>query len=113
MQSIFRTVFELRYDKGENKWPILTNEDHTFYIYNIELKEHIEYKPTSRRKKAFAVKCELVTADGVIRTFPSIQEAAIYIGRGPETLRVWIRDGKPVKDSQGIVIQVRRSDEKF
>ena len=91
-----------------NHWTILDNIDCTFYIYNHDTCDYDEYIP-SKKNRPRNRRCEIVDSTGS-HLFSSISDAAKYIRRDPEYLRVKIKEGKCIKNKDGEVIQARVLD---
>lgn len=91
-----------------NSWPISPKIAHKFYMFDRNLQEYVEYKPTKQKLKNFATKCQLTLSSGEQKVFASIQATALYLNRDPEWLRLAIRDNKVIRDSNGQVVSVLR-----
>ena len=86
-----------------NSWPLL-NVKHQFYLFDIDSNKYELYCPTRRKCKNHANKCQ-ITQNNQFITFNSIAEAARYIGRDSEYLRIKIKQHKPIQDCKGNVVE--------
>ena len=90
-----------------NSWPILTDKDYEFYLFDHQKADYVRYESTRVRIKPYAARCQIAKLENTFE-FPSIAAAAKFIGRDSEYLRIAIKEGKDVKDSDGNVVKAIR-----
>ena len=77
-----------------NSWPII-NKFHKFYIFDYTVNDYVLYQPTSSKKRNYANSCQ-IAENGKVITFPSIMQAAKYLGRDSESLRTRLKKYKSI-----------------
>lgn len=91
-----------------NSWPICNKPNFTFYIHGGE--RYAEYVPTKKRWKA-SRRCQIILSDGQVIRFKSISAAARYIGKDSEYVRINSRESRPIRDTDGNIVNLSILDE--